>query len=97
MTQFHPGTQIVKSRFNAFDIPPKREAKEPKVHTRKNPRLSKVQQAARAMETPQERAERLTAEVLAFKSQSAASYPSATPQAKQKDIVKHAKLRAGVM
>ena len=57
---FHPGTKIPKSRCNAFDIPPKRAAKEtkPKVYKK---RPSKVEQAARALETPEEKAARITA------------------------------------
>lgn len=55
---FHPGTKIPKSRCNAFDIPPKRAAKEPKPKVYKQ-RPSKVVQAARALETAEERAQRL--------------------------------------
>lgn len=57
---YHRGTLTPKSRGNAFDIPPKREAKEavPKVVKK---RISKVEQSARAMETPEERAARITA------------------------------------
>ena len=94
MIEFHPGPdKVVKSTNTVFNIPPKREAKEPKVYTRKNPRLSKVQQAARAMETPQERAERLAAQVVAFKPQSMANFPSATPEARARDKAKQANLR----
>lgn len=57
---FHPGTKITKSRCNAFDIPPKRQAKEAKPKVVKK-RPSKVEQAARALETPEERAARITA------------------------------------
>lgn len=60
MIEFHPGTKIVKSRCNAFDIPPKRQLKEPKQKVYKK-RPSKVEQAARALETPEERATRITA------------------------------------
>jgi hypothetical protein len=60
MIEFHPGTKIPKSRCNAFDIPPKRQLKEPKPKVYKK-RPSKVEQAARALETAEERAARITA------------------------------------
>jgi len=60
MIEFHPNTTIPKSRFNAFDIPPKRAAKEPKPKVVVK-RPSKVEQAARALETADERAARITA------------------------------------
>ena len=94
MTEFHPGTQIAKSRFNAFDIPPKRQLKEaiPKVVPK---RLSKLQQAVRAMETPAERAVRRESMVIAFKPQSSATFPSPTPEARALDAAKSANLKAG--
>ncbi len=57
---FHIGTKIPKSRCNAFDIPPKRQLKEPVPKVVKK-RISKLEQSARAMETPEEKAARITA------------------------------------
>lgn len=60
MIEFHTGTQIPKSTHTVFSIPPKRQLKDakPKVYKK---RPSKVEQAARALETPEEKAARITA------------------------------------
>jgi len=97
MTTFHPGTTIVKSRHNAFDIPPKSKAGEFKKPAKKPPNPSKVQQAARSLETPQERAARLAAKVTAYRPESRASYPSASADSVAKAVAKTARLRKGAL
>jgi len=93
MTTFHPGTTIVKSRNNAFDIPPKRAENVFTPRPKKPPNPSKAQQAARSLETPQERAARLAAKVTAYRPESLASYPSATAESIAQAVAKTAKLR----
>ena len=95
MIEFHAGPgNVVKSTHTVFSIPPKRQLKEaiPKVVPK---RLSKLQQAVRAMETPAERAARRESMVIAFKPQSTATYPSSTPEARALDAAKVANLKAG--
>lgn len=56
MIEFHPGTQIPKSRFNAFDIPPKGVARECTAPKKRGPkRKSKELQSVMALETMDER------------------------------------------
>jgi hypothetical protein len=93
MIEFHPRTQIVKSTHTVFSIPPKRKANTHTPAAKAGSRPSKVQQAANALETPQERAARMAAKVTAFRPGSAASFPSTTPEAIAAAVVKTAKLR----
>lgn len=93
MIEFHHGTKIVKSTHTVFSIPPKRKANTCKPPGKTGPRPSKVQQAANALETPQERAARMAAKVTAFQPGSVATFPSSTAAVKAQDIVKIKKLK----
>lgn len=76
MNAFHPGTQIVKSRCNAFDIPP-REKPDTHISPKKSgPKPSKTQQACSALDTPEERAARLTKKATEFHPMSVGTYPA---------------------
>ena len=93
MIEFHPGTQIAKSRFNAFDIPPKSQPRDRHPKKSSKPALSKAQQAAQVLETSKERAARWVAEAIAFKAGSQGTFPSASPDMKASATAKVARLK----
>lgn len=76
MSEFHAGTRVIKSRSNAFDIPPKSKAAPNTLRKICGPKPSKTEQSCIALDTPEERAARRAKRVTDFHPMSMGAYPA---------------------
>jgi hypothetical protein len=93
VSTFHPGTQIIKSRGNAFDIPPKSKPNTRTPPKKSGPKPSKLAQSVIALETSSERAARLSKKLMAHHPISTGTYPALSVAAKDQAKAKTAKLK----